>query len=97
MNGTITLKTMEEGGKALARVDPDFARIIKAYGYPSLRSRATGYGTVLRIIAGQQVSTYSAQAISRRLDAIAKPMTPEIFIKLTDARSEEHTSELQSH
>lgn len=85
MNGTITLKTMQEGAKALGKADPDFARIVKAYGLPSLRSRATGFGTVLRIIAGQQVSTFSAQAIARRLDAIAKPMTPEIFIKLTDA------------
>jgi len=85
MNGHITLKTMVEGAKALAKVDPDFARIFKAYGLPGLRSRPTGYGTVLKIISAQQVSTYSAMAISRRLDAIAKPMTPEIFIKLTDA------------
>jgi DNA-3-methyladenine glycosylase II len=85
MNGTITLKTLQEGAKALGKADPDFARIVKAYGLPGLRSRATGFGTVLRIIAGQQVSTFSAQAIARRLDAIAKPMTPEIFIKLTDA------------
>jgi DNA-3-methyladenine glycosylase II len=86
MNGTITLKTLQEGAKALGKADPDFARIVKAYGLPGLRSRATGFGTVLRIIAGQQVSTFSAQAIARRLDAIAKPMTPEIFIKLTDAK-----------
>lgn len=85
MNGTITLETMKEGAQALSRADKDFARIVKAYGLPGLRSRKTGFGTVLRIIAGQQVSTYSAQAIARRLDAIAKPMTPEIFIKLTDA------------
>lgn len=84
MNGTITLKTMQDGAKVLGRIDPDFKRLVKTCGLPGLRTRPPGFGTVLKIISAQQVSTYSAQAMARRLDAIAKPMTPEIFIELSD-------------
>ena len=54
-----------------------------------LRIRPTGFGTLLKIICGQQVSTAAARAITGRLDIYASPMTPEIFLSLqeTDYRA----------
>jgi len=68
----------------LSKRDLDLANFYENYGLPSLRTRPTGYGTLIKIICGQQVSTAAARAITARLDVIAKPMTPEIFLDLTD-------------
>ncbi|MAF47181.1 MAG: DNA-3-methyladenine glycosylase 2 family protein [Rhodospirillales bacterium] len=80
----ITKSTFLDGVRELARRDTDFARLYEATGLPGLRSRRTGYATLLRIISGQQVSTAAARAINGRMDALANPMTPEIFAKLSD-------------
>ena len=82
MTPKITKITFAEGAKELGRRDKDFARLVKKIGLPSLRSRATGYGTILKVICGQQVSTSAAAAIGGRLDAIEKPMTPKTALKL---------------
>jgi DNA-3-methyladenine glycosylase II len=81
----VTRITMAEAAAELGRLDPDFKRLVAEHGLPGLRSRPSGYGTLLKVISGQQVSTHAARAINRRLDAVAKPMTPEIFMTLTDA------------
>jgi len=78
----ITKITFAEGAKELGRRDKDFARLVKEIGLPSLRSRATGYGTILKVICGQQVSTSAAAAIGGRLDEIEKPMTPKTALKI---------------
>jgi DNA-3-methyladenine glycosylase II len=80
----ITKQTFREGVAELAQRDADMARLLKAADLPGLRSRTTGYGTILKIISGQQVSTAAARAINGRLEAVASPMTPEIFAKLSD-------------
>ena len=78
----ITKITFAEGARELGRRDQDFARLVRDIGLPGLRSRQTGYSTLLKIICGQQVSTSAARAIGGRLDAIEKPMRPETVLKL---------------
>ena len=68
----------------LSQRDPDLKRFYLAFGLPELRSRRTGYGTLVKIICSQQVSTAAARAISGRLDAIAEPMTPEVFLRIPE-------------
>ena len=63
--------------------DLDLAKFYRAHGLPSLRTRPTGFGTLINIICGQQVSTAAARAITGRLGTIATPMTPEIFLSLS--------------
>lgn len=80
----ITKQTFRDGVAELAWRDADIARLFAAADLPGLRSRTTGYGTILKIISGQQVSTAAARAINGRMEALANPMTPEIFAKLSD-------------
>jgi DNA-3-methyladenine glycosylase II len=81
----ITKQTFRNGVQELARRDADMARLFDAADLPGLRSRASGYATMIKIISGQQVSTAAARAINGRMDAVADPMTPEIFASLGDA------------
>ena len=80
----ITRQAFREGATELARRDADMARLLEAVDLPGLRCRTTGFATMSKIICGQQVSTAAARAINGRLDAVAKPMTPEVFSSLTD-------------
>jgi len=82
MSVKITKSTFAESAHELGRRDKDFARLIKDIGLPGLRSRQTGYSTLLKIICGQQVSTSAARVIGGRLDAIEKPMKPETVLNL---------------
>jgi DNA-3-methyladenine glycosylase II len=68
----------------LAAVDADLARAIEVVGAPPSRARPPGFGTLLQIIIGQQLSTASAEAIWRRLVAAVEPLTPEGFLALDD-------------
>ena len=81
--------TMRQAVQELAERDGDLAAFYRQHGLPRLRTRPTGFGTLLKIICGQQVSTAAARAITGRLDIYASPMTPEIFLSLqeTDYRA----------
>jgi DNA-3-methyladenine glycosylase II len=68
----------------LAEADADLARAIELVGAPPSRARPPGFGTLLQIIVGQQLSTASAEAIWRRLVAAIEPLTPEGFLALDD-------------
>jgi DNA-3-methyladenine glycosylase II len=68
----------------LAAVDADLAHAIELVGAPPSRARPPGFGTLLQIIIGQQLSTASAEAIWRRLVAAVEPLTPEGFLALDD-------------
>ncbi len=81
----ITRETFPEAAEELGRLDPDFRKLVKDHGLPGLRSRPSGFNTVLNVIAGQQVSTHAARAIMARMKAVAHPMTPEILLSLSDA------------
>lgn len=69
---------------ALAERDADIAGALKAVGYPEPRNREPGFGALLNIIAGQQVSTHAATAIRNRLIAAVDPLTPENFLSISD-------------
>lgn len=83
MKNKITRETFKLAAEELSNRDPDVAMFYTAHGIPSLRSRPTGYGTLLKIICGQQVSTAAARAITSRLDKLSNPFTPEIFLGLS--------------
>ncbi len=89
MTVKIDTKTFKQGAEELARRDKDFKRLYETIGLPCLRSRATGYGSILKIINAQQVSVAAAKAINGRLDAIEKPMRPETFLTLTEKQFKE--------
>ncbi|MEQ9641486.1 MAG: DNA-3-methyladenine glycosylase 2 family protein [Alphaproteobacteria bacterium] len=60
---------LEPGVAALAAADADFARVVAELGPPPSRKRDPGFGTLLRAIVYQQVSTAAGAAIWGRLEA----------------------------
>ncbi|MGD9508356.1 MAG: DNA-3-methyladenine glycosylase [Geminicoccaceae bacterium] len=71
---------------ALAAIDADLAQALARVGYPAPRRRDPGFATLLRIILAQQVSTASAAAIWRKLEAaLGGEVGPERFLTLDDA------------
>ena len=69
----------------LAQADTDLRAAIGRVGYPAPRQRDPGFGTLLRIILAQQVSTASAAALWRKLDAaLGGDVTPASFLTLDD-------------
>ena len=70
----------------LAARDHDLAAALARLGYPAPRQRDPGFATLLRIILAQQVSTASAAAIWRKLEArLGGEVTPAAFLALDDA------------
>lgn len=80
----ITKSVMAEALTELAGRDPDIRRAYGELGPPPLRGRRPGFDSLFKIICAQQVSTASARAIQARLNEYADPMTPEVFLGLTD-------------
>ena len=77
------LRTMLD---ALAAADADLAKALAQVGYPAPRRRDPGFATLLRIILAQQVSTASAAAIWRKLEAALEgEVGPERLLALDDA------------
>lgn len=71
---------------ALAARDPDIARCLRHTGYPLPRLRAPGFATLLQIITAQQLSTRSAAALWRKLEAVAGgAVTAERYLALGEA------------
>ena len=81
----IDKKTLDSAVRQLAQRDADLSNFYRRKGLPTLRVQPTGFGSLLKIICGQQVSTAAARAITKRLDAIANPMNPEVFLSLSDS------------
>lgn len=75
---------LKKAMRHLAKVDPDFARVLKEVGHPELREVPTGFGGLMRSIVGQQVSVHAARSIWLRLEAAVPGMEPADFLKLTD-------------
>jgi DNA-3-methyladenine glycosylase II len=67
----LALKRLTADLTALAMIEPAFAKGLARAGYPEPRIRARGYSSLLRTIIGQQVSVAAANAIWRRLAALA--------------------------
>jgi len=80
----MTPKKIKQGLDEVAGRDKDVAKALKQVGYPAPRKRPPGFGTLIDIIVGQQVSTAAAAAIRGRLMLAVDPMTPKQFLE-TDA------------
>lgn len=69
----------------IARIEPAFALALDRVGYPAPRTGEPGYGTLLRTIVGQQVSTHAARAVWNRLEQAAGPdCPPDAILGLSD-------------
>ncbi len=71
--------------RLLADRDAHLAEVVEKYGRPPLWVREPGFPTLVYIILEQQVSLASAKAAFDRLNAVVRPLTPKLFLKLTDA------------
>jgi DNA-3-methyladenine glycosylase II len=77
------LKAAIEG---LVAVDPEVAgRLVAEAGHPPLRRREAGLAGLVQIIVAQQVSTASATAIFKRLEAGLTPISARAILAATDA------------
>jgi DNA-3-methyladenine glycosylase II len=79
-------RTLVRAVDDLAALDPDLRQIAAELGPPPLWERPQGFRTLLHIILEQQVSLSSARAAFERLCAVARPLTPESFLRLDDAQ-----------
>lgn len=77
---------LKKAMRHLAKVDPDFARVLKEVGHPELREVPSGFGGLMRSIVGQQVSVHAARSIWLRLEAAVPSMAPADFLALGDAQ-----------
>lgn len=75
---------IREGMRALKRKCEVMRRLHGIAGDPPLRRHAPGFAGLARIIVGQQVSVASADAIWKRFESVAVPMTADAVARLTD-------------
>jgi DNA-3-methyladenine glycosylase II len=75
---------LKKAMRHLAKVDPDFARVLSEVGHPELREVPRGFGGLMRSIVGQQVSVHAARSIWLRLEAAVPSMEPADFLTMTD-------------
>jgi DNA-3-methyladenine glycosylase II len=71
--------------EALVGLDPEVAgRLLAESGHPPLRRREPGLAGLVQIIVAQQVSTASAAAIFKRLEAGLTPLSATAILAATD-------------
>ena len=69
----------------LADKDHHVAAAIKLVGYPEERKRPHGFATLLRVIAGQQLSVKAAASIAARVETLmGGDPTPEALMQFDD-------------
>jgi DNA-3-methyladenine glycosylase II len=71
--------------RKLSERDTDLAFIFQTFGTPPLWARQPGFATLVHIILEQQVSVASAKSAFDKLVKYVEVLTPENFLKLTDA------------
>ncbi len=81
----LTELSLKRGLDELARRDRHVAAALERHGYPALRRAEAGFGALLRVIVGQQVSIQSAAAIWKRVEALAAPLGAERYMALAEA------------
>ena len=86
---SLTHESYREGISELARIDDDLGQVLRDLGYPPLWSREPGFPTLIHIILEQQVSLASARAAFNKLTDLVCQLTPERFLKITDAELRE--------
>ncbi|HZS47361.1 MAG TPA: DNA-3-methyladenine glycosylase 2 family protein [Blastocatellia bacterium] len=89
LQNVLTDRTLKRGLKHLSSVDPDLGQVIKQIGPPPMWERDPGFPTLVHIILEQQVSLASARAAFNKLQAAARPLTPERFLEFDDAELKE--------
>lgn len=77
-------RKLEPGVAALVAADADFARVVAEHGPPPSRQRDPGFGTLLRAIVFQQVSTAAGTAIWGRVEAGLGEMAPAALLARDD-------------
>lgn len=85
MRRIATLDDIAEGLDALARLDPRLSAVRKAAGEVPLRRTEPGFASLVSIVASQQVSRASADAIMTRLTRLVDPLTPQGFVAAGEA------------
>ena len=83
-------KVVDEAGlqrsvRALARIEPRFARILERHGPPPLWPREPGFATLALLMLEQQVSLAQARAMFERIAKAAGGVTPASVAKLGEA------------
>jgi len=79
-----TTKRLEAGLTELGQLDPRMAELWKQAGTPGPRARPPGFGTLLRVIVGQQLSTHAAAAICKRMETAGVAGDPAAFVAMED-------------
>jgi DNA-3-methyladenine glycosylase II len=76
----MTPEEIETALHEIAKADKAIAKAVKQVGYPEPRNRPTGFGTLVDIIVGQQVSVAAGASIRAKLAAAVQPLVPEVFL-----------------
>ncbi len=85
-NDQLDTGAIQQALDELAARCPSVAAALAAVGYPSERRQEAGFGALVRIAVGQQVSTKAAAAIATRLEAaLGGSVTPDAIASTDDA------------
>src|SRR6267378_8303157 len=68
--------------RALARVEPRFAHVVKRHGPPPLWPREPGFETLVLLMLEQQVSLAQARAMYARIASAIGSITPANILRL---------------
>jgi DNA-3-methyladenine glycosylase II len=80
-------QALAEAAARLRALDPEIIdRLVEIGGATPLRRQDPGFAGLVRIIVAQQVSTASANAIFKRVEAILAPLTAEIVLAASDEK-----------
>ena len=79
----LTREILRRGVKHLTKKDKDIKGFISKYGLPDLRLRAANFESLIQIICSQQVSTFAASRIFKRIQKLEKRLSPEFVSSLS--------------
>jgi DNA-3-methyladenine glycosylase II len=77
--------SLARGVRALSKVDPDLAGVVRAHGAPPMWEREPGFPALVLTILEQKISLDSARAVFDRLLALAPALTPRALLALDDS------------
>jgi len=80
----VTLESLPETSRKLARKDTIFKTVLAKHGPPPLWDRKPGFATLLQIILEQQVSLASAKACFDKLESRLGEVAPQNFLSVND-------------
>jgi DNA-3-methyladenine glycosylase II len=80
-------QALAEAAARLRALDPEIVgKLVEIGGATPLRRQEPGFAGLVRIIVAQQVSTASANAIFKRVEAILAPLTAENVLEASDEK-----------